>query len=160
IRVVAAITSTSRRTVLWSILGHTTTTRWSYNRLGIVIDHSARDCFLNRTSTTLWITKIPARLTRHPTPWAIIMPVSPAIWIAVPRTIVAIMTGITAVTIVTVMPRTWISLVIRQWVPTNVVAKRNVEDERDECGTPPTALLVKLAAWTPGPIAVDINPAT
>src|SRR5215470_12891506 len=122
---IVALTSPSDR----SILGDSTTTWRSYNRLGIVIDHIARYCFLNGTPTTLWIAEVPARQTRHTTPWTIIMPVSPAIWSSVSRAIIAIITPVTIVTIVT---RTWISLEIQQRVQENVVAKVNVKKKRNE----------------------------
>ena len=120
---VVAITSTSRSTILGIILGDSATARRCYNCLWIVIDHIARNCLLNRTSTTLGITEIPLRQTRHTPPWSIIMPVPPAIWSSVSRTVVPVIPIITAVSIVTVVTRTWISLVIRQRVPTNVIAK-------------------------------------
>src|SRR5215213_2365947 len=52
-----------------------------------------------------------------------------------------------------------IVLVVIQRVPADVVAKREVEDKRDEGGPPPASLPVKLAARAPRPVAVVINPA-
>src|ERR1044072_18623 len=52
-----------------------------------------------------------------------------------------------------------ISLVVRQRIPANVIAKRNVEHKRNQRRSPPTAFSVKLAAWTPRPIVVDEDPA-
>src|SRR6185503_14303218 len=52
----------------------------------------------------------------------------------------------------------WISLVVIQRVPAHVISKRDVENKRDQRRTPPTALSVELAARTPGPVAVVINP--
>lgn len=151
IRVVAL---TSTRNILG---GSTRTTRWSYN-FRIAIDYVARNCFLNRTSTTPGISEVPAGQTGNATPWSIITSIVPSTRPAISRTIVAVITAVMA--IVTIVTRMRISLVIRQRVPANVITEVNVENERDQCRTPPTPLPVKLAAWTPGPKTVVINPTT
>lgn len=98
------------------IVGDSTATGRSYY-FRIIIDHSARNCFVNAASTTIRISKIAARHACHSTPWSIVTPIPPSTWSAVSRPIVAIIRGITAIAavtaIVTVMTRTRISLVIR-----------------------------------------------
>jgi len=60
----------------------------------------------------------------------------------------------------TITTRMRIALVIVQRIPADVVAKRDVENKRDQRRTPPTAIVIKLAARTPSPVTVDINPTT
>src|SRR4026209_708004 len=60
--------------------------------------------------------------------------------------------------VVAIVMRMRIALVIIQRVPADVIAERDVEHKRDECGAPPASVPVVLAARAPGPVAVVINP--
>src|SRR5258706_7889755 len=55
------------------------------------------------------------------------------------------------------MTRIRVVLVIVQRIPADVITKNYLE--RDQRGPPPTAMTVILAARTPGPIVVVVNPA-
>src|SRR5687767_15629674 len=57
---------------------------------------------------------------------------------------------------VTTRPR--ITMMIRERIPRNVVADRNVESY--ESRTPPTTIAMVVAARTPGPVVVVVDPAT
>lgn len=144
-----AFTSTSDG----DILRNSTATRNIYN-FRITIDHSTPSRFVNAASTTIGISKVSPRQTRHATPWSIVTTIAAA----TSRTVMTIISIITP--IVTIVTRTRISLVIRQRVPTNIVAERNVEHERDECRSPPTAMSVMLTSRTPCPIPIVVYPAT
>src|SRR5262245_22969443 len=66
---------------------------------------------------------------------------------------------------VTIVSRTRISVVIREWIPAVgvpvAITKREIELEKGyERGTPPSAIALKLATRTPRPVTVVIDPAT
>jgi hypothetical protein len=95
------------------IVGDSTPTGRSYY-FRIIIDHSARNGFVNAASTTIGISKIAARHARYSTPWSIVMPISSSTWSTESGPIVTVITVVTSVAaIVTVVTRTWIPLVIR-----------------------------------------------
>src|SRR5690242_4215524 len=72
----------------------------------------------------------------------------------------AAITRVSIAIVMTVATRMRIALVIIQRIPTDVIAKRDVKHERHQRRTPPTAIAIKLAARTPRPVTVVINPAT
>jgi hypothetical protein len=75
--------------------------------------------------------------------------------------VVTIMTPSIAIVIViamTITTRMRIALVIIQRIPADVVTERDVEHERDQRRTPPTAVVVELAARAPRPVTVEVNP--
>lgn len=53
-----------------------------------------------------------------------------------------------------------VALVIRQWIPADVVSERYVEYKRDQRRTPPTALRLEFTTRAPGPGIVVIDPAS
>ena len=80
--------------------------------LRIQIDNSACDRLIGWLCSSLRISKIAARLSRYPPRFTVIMS-------TIPITI-AISIAIVTTTIVT---RMWISLIVRQWIPADVVAE-------------------------------------
>jgi hypothetical protein len=118
----------------------------------MAVDHSARNRFFNSPAAMIGITPISTRHTCHATPVVVIVSSSITISIAVSISI--------AISIVTITTRMWISLVVIQRIPANVIAKREVERERDQRRAPPTAVPIEQASWTPGPVTVVVNPAS
>jgi len=80
-------------------------------------------------------------------------------WVTLIRLSTGSTTRMLVTIVVTIMPRMRIPLVIIERVPADVVAKRDVENKRDQRGPPPASLPIKLAARAPRPIAVVLNPA-
>jgi len=59
-----------------------------------------------------------------------------------------------------VITRARIAMVIRKWVPTDLIAKRDIYNESHQGGTPPASLPIVLTARAPRPGVVVIDPAT
>jgi hypothetical protein len=96
----------------------TTATRQIFT-LRIAVDHSACNSFVNSPATTVGITPISTRHMRHTTPVVVIVPSSITISIVITITI--------AISVMTITTRMWISLVIIQRIPADVIAKRKVD---------------------------------
>lgn len=122
----------------------------------LAIQNSPRDGFINSLSAPVWIAKIAARHARHAAPM-LVFRTARIIW---PSTrLIITVTRMTVTIPMSIVSRMRILLVVIQRVPADVVAKREVEDKRDERGPPPASVSVKLAARAPRPVAVVINPA-
>ena len=91
--------------------------------LRIQIYNPACDRFFNSLSSSLRISKIAAWHSRHATRIAVIVSTVPAT--VAPSAITRSTIAIPIVT--TIVTRMWISLIVRQRIPANVVAEREVE---------------------------------